>query len=180
MPSSAPYFPSLTIGGLSVDFAHLEPFAMTFMTQARPGGAEAFVRFSNHCFSEAYDAALHLDPVDVWDRGRRRVFDQGRYDRSLDLPAILAALPGSHVHQTPEANFVRIVPPGGDGGEYRIYFNLRSAPAGSPHDLSLFVESAYCPDPAKALNAARMTKVRFNLLADKVLRGEKPRFHHKR
>jgi len=174
------YFPTLMVGGAPVGFAHLEPFQMSVVTEGRPGGAVIDVRFSNHCFSEGYDAALHANPVDVWDRGRRRVFDQARYDLSLGLPAILAALANSHVYQTPEANFVRIATLDGAAGEYRVYFNLRRAPVGSGHDLSLFVESAYRPDLAMALKPARMTKVRFKLLADKVLRGESLRFHQKR
>jgi hypothetical protein len=180
MPGDRPYFPNLMVDGALVGFAHLEPFQFVMATEGRPGGAVIDVRFSNHCFSEGYDAALHPNPVDVWDRGRRRVFDQARYDLSLGLPAIIAALPNSHVHQTPEANFVRIAALDGGAGEYRVYFNVRKGAPGTAHDLSLFVESAYCPDPATALRPARMTKVRFKLLVDKVLRGKRPRFHHKR
>lgn len=175
------YFPTLLVGGVPVNFAHLEPFQFTMVTDARPKGAVIDVRFSNHCFSESYDTARHPDPVDVWDRGQRRAFDQSRYDLSLGLPGLISGLPGAVVYHTPEANFVRIVAPGANGpDEYRIYFNVKRGGVRNC-DVSLFVESAYPPDFGKAvLGPAKMTKVRFALLVDKTLRGEKLRFHYRR
>jgi hypothetical protein len=177
-----PFFPTLMVGGAPVGFAHLEPLQFTMETEVRPKGAVIDVRFSNHCFSEGYDPELHPDPVDVWDRGQRRAFDQGRYELSLGLPAIIAGLPTAVVYLTPEANFVRIMAPGANGDdEYRVYFNVKRGGRQPACDVSLFVESGYSPVGAKQiLKPAQMTKVRFAILVDKTLRGEKLRFQYKR
>jgi len=180
---SKPFFPTLLVDGAPVNFDHLEPFQFVMETQTRPKGAKINVRFSNHCFSESYDAALHPEPViDVWDRGQRRVFNQGRYNLSFGLRDIIEGLPNAHVYHTPEANFVRIVPPGGNGdSEYRVYFNAKRGGGRGECDVSLFVESAYSPDFGKqVLKPAQMTKVRFAILVDKTIRGEKLRFQYKR
>jgi hypothetical protein len=182
MPPVKSFFPPLVVAGQPIDLTHLEPFQFVMPTTARPKGAVVDVRFSNHCYSDAYDPERHPDPVDVWDRGKRRVFDQGRYDLSLGLRAAIEVLPASNVYHTPEANFVRIVAPGNETLEYRIYFNVRQGgggPVGA--DVSLFVESAYRPDQRKqVLKPAQMTKVKFALLVDKTVRGEKLRFQYRR
>jgi hypothetical protein len=177
------FFPTLLIDGAPVNFDHLEPFQFVMETQSRPKGAVIDVRFSNHCFSESYNAELHPEPVvDVWDRGQRRVFNQERYDLSFGLRAIMEGLPNAQVYHTPEANFVRIVAPGGNSpDEYRVYFNAKSGGGRGDCDVALFVESAYAPDFEKqVLRPAQMTKVRFALLVDKTIRGEKLRFQYKR
>ena len=171
----------LLVAGAPVNFSHLEPFEFLVTTEARPGGATVDVRFSNHCFSDAYNAAIHAAPIaDVWDRGQRRVFCPQRYDLSLGLRNIIEALPASPVFLTPEANFVRILMPGDNGiGEYRVYFNAKRGRDGS--DVSLFIESAYTPDFSKqVLKPTQMTKVRFSVLVDKTIRGEKIKFQYKR
>jgi hypothetical protein len=175
------FFPPLLVGESLIDLTHLEPFQFAMPTTARPKGAVIDVRFSNHCYSDAYDPERHPDDIDVWDRGQRRAFDQGRYDLSLGLRAAIRELPASIVYHTPEANFVRIVAPGNEALEYRIYFNVRQGGGVADADVSLFVESAYHPDERKqALKRAQMTKVKFTLLVDKAIRGEKLRFHYKR
>lgn len=179
--SARPYFPSLVVDGAPVTFAHLEPLQVPMTTLARPQGLIIEARFSNHCFSERFDPAAHPHPVDVWDRGSRRVFCPVRYELSKAFPAIVAALPTAHVYQTPETNFVRItVRHDGVEGEYRMFFRLKRVAPGAAHQLELFVESAYAPGQNQGLPARRMTKVRFALLVDKTLRGEKLRFHQKR
>lgn len=175
------FFPTLLVAGAPVNFNHLEPFQFLVATEARPGGATIDVRFSNHCFSKAYNAAIHVAPiVDVWDRGQHRVFNQQRYDLSLGLRNVVEALPTSPIFLTPEANFVRIVTPSGNGtNEYRVYFNAKHGHDTS--DVSLFIESAYPPDFSKqVLKPSQMTKVRFAVLIDKTIRGEKIKFQHKR
>lgn len=175
------FFPTLLVAGAPVNFDHLEPFQFLFATEARPDGATIDIRFSNHCFSEAYNATIHVGSiVDVWDRGQRRVFSQQRYDLSLGLKNIIEALPTSPIFLTPEANFVRIVIEGAEGiGEYRVYFSAKHGRGTS--DISLFIESAYPPDFSKqVLKPSQMTKVRFAVLVDKTIRGEKIKFQHKR
>jgi hypothetical protein len=171
-----PYFPPLVVDGQAIAFEHLEPFQVGMASQARPDGILIDVRFSNHCFSETFDAGRHVAPVvDIWDGPRRRVFSPVRYDQSIALPDLVRALPTAHVFQTPETNFVRIA-----GGDYRMFFRVKKAATGENHDLKLFIESAYSPEAGQALATAHMSKVRFAVLVDKTLRGEKLKFHHKR
>ncbi len=175
------FFPTLLVAGAPINLDHLEPFQFLVATKARPSGATLDVRFSNHCFSERYNSTIHLAPIaDVWDRGQRRVFSQQRYDLSLGLRAIIEALPTSPIYLTPEANFVRIITATDNGlKEYRIYFNAKHGRYSS--DVSLFIESAYQPDFSKqVLKPSQMTKVRFSVLVDKTIRGEKIKFQHKR
>ncbi len=49
-----------------------------------------------------------------------------------------------------------------------------------PYFPPLFVESAYSPKTGQGLAPTHMSKVRFAVLVDKTLRGEKLKFHHKR
>lgn len=164
------------------DFDHLAPFSFTVPTRLRPRGATIDVRFSNHCYSESYDAAIHgPDSVLVWDRGRRRVFSLDRYIQSRRLRGIVEGFPSARIYHTPEANFVRIVPnEPAVGGEYRVYFNLKPGKDQSCN-VRLFVESAYpATDLRRPLLPAHMTRVRFALLIDKVMKGERLAFHYKR
>lgn len=180
MPAVKSFFPPLVVGGQPIDLTHLEPFQFVMNTAARPGGAIVDVRFSNHCFSDTYDAKRHPEPVDVWDRGQRRAFDRERYDLSLGLRPVIEALPAASVFYTPESNFVRIVPPG-EEAEYRIYFNVKRGGGPVAADVSLFIESAYRPDGRKhVLRPAQMTKVKFALLVDKTVRGERLSFQYRR
>lgn len=171
-----PYFPPLVVDGQTVAFDHLEPFQFEMASQVRPSGVVIDVRFSNHCFSESFDPARHAElVVEVWDGPRRRVFCPVRYGQSFDLRELVKSLPTAQVFQTPELNFVRIA-----GSDYRMFFRVRRAAAGENHHVKLFVESAYSPEAGQALAPARMSKVRFAVLVDKTLRGEKLKFHHKR
>ena len=179
---SAPYFPTLAVEGSLVSFGHLEPRQLVVPTQAKPTGVLVDVVFSNHCFSESFNPGAHVGGVvDVWDGGKRRIFDQTRYTLSLALPAIVDALPFSPVFRTPEANFVRITAPlGAPGVDYRMFFRLERAGRGAGYDLKLRVESAYSPNPGQAVPTRDMTKVRFVMLVDKTLRGERISRHQKR
>ena len=176
------YFQPLTVAGQEIAFDHLEPFSLVVPTATKAAGVRIDVVFSNHCFSETFDAEVHLGgEVDVWDRDKRRVFDQARYDLSKALPAIIQGLPTSAVFLTPESNFVRITLPGGAAGaEYRMFFRITKAEKGSGSDLRLRVESAYNPTAGQAVPERDMTKVRFVVLVDKTLRGEKVQRQYKR
>ena len=178
---AGPYFPPLTVAGARIVFDHLEPIRLEMATQARPKGIVIDVRFSNHCFSETFEGQHHGDEaVVVMDGRNRRVFSPERYALSHVLPDIIRGLPSARVYQTPEANFVRIeVRPDGLAGDYRMFFRVKRA-QGESHDLKLFVESAYGPEPGRALPIAHMSRVRFAVLVDKVLKGERLKFHQKR
>jgi hypothetical protein len=166
---------AIVFEGETVDLGHLDEFVMAVETQARPKGVTVRVRFSNHCYSERFDEALHADRPIVMDHKNKRAFCPIRHAMSKQLPDLVRGLPESHVYMTPEANYVKIAL--AEGVEYRVYFNLRRAGGGI--DLNLFVESAYAPDD-DALAAAKMQKVRFKVLVDTVLSGKKLKFNHRR
>ena len=177
------YFKPLLVGGSNVTFEHLEPTRVIVPTETRPDGVRIDVVFSNHCFSEVFDPALHTGAVvDVWDGRVRRVFDPVRYALSAALPGIVQSLPNSPVFRTPEANSVRITvlpPAGASGTDYRMFFRLKKE-SGPDCDLKMRVESAYSPTAGQVLATSAMTKVRFKLLVDKTFRGERISFHQKR
>lgn len=178
---AGPYFPPLQVAGAAIAFSHLEPFTLEMVTQGRPQGLKIGVRFSNHVFTEAFDPTRHDgQAVEVMDATRRRVFCPIRYGLSQALPLIIKGLPKAHVYQTPEANFLRIgVRSDGGAGDYRMFFRVKRHREDGA-DLTLFVESAYSPDPGQARAIAHMSKVRFAVLVDKTLKGEKLKFHRKR
>lgn len=181
MPGGA-YFPAFVVGGHKVDFAHLEPVTLLVPTKSKPAGVSLDVVFSNHCFSETFDAVQHVgDVVDVWDGRVRRVFDQVRYDLSAALPGIVQGLPTSKVFITPESNFVRVTAPdGAPGVDYRMFFRLGRNDRSARTDLWMRVESAYSPDEGQATPLADMTRIGFTMLVDKTFKREPISTHYKR
>lgn len=159
--------------GEKLDFSHLDPVDLTCPTLVRPDGARIKVTFSCHCYTEAYDDKAHKDRDVVLDQGnRKRAVCPVRFEHSKLLPGLIAALPDSHVYLTPESNYVRLAT--ADGEEYRVYFNMK--PFGvEGYDLRMFVESAYQPDKP-GLPASKMQKVRFKVMIDKLLKGERLKF----
>ncbi len=138
------------------------------------------MRFTNHCYSEAFDPNRHSpdDPA-IQDGARRRVFAPERYALSLHLPALIRSLvnPGTRVHETaarrnwmyavamemPEANT-----------RYQIFFDLRRTVPDRRRfqDLDMVVESAYPAEPARAAPNV-LGRVNFLLLAGNVYLGQK-------
>jgi len=54
------YFYPLTVAGQEIAFDHLEPFSLVVPTAATATGVRIDVVFSNHCFSETFNAQVHL------------------------------------------------------------------------------------------------------------------------
>ncbi|WP_260963074.1 hypothetical protein [Pseudomonas citri] len=142
------YFPPLTIGSQTYDFAHLEPF--TFSVQSALAGRElsVHVTFSSHCFSQGYNEATHpAGEQIIFDQaGRPRSFCSIRYRLSLMLPPVIQGLnhPQVKVRETAAqrnwAYSITIIDP---NGPYHVFFEIRRAAADKPQDLNLVIESAY-------------------------------------
>ncbi len=170
-------FPALVVGKDTVGFEHLNDFVFTFDTDERRG-VTCTVQFSTHCFSDRYDQDRHAHHVIVVDeRRQQRCFDQDRYELSKGLKALIEALPVTKVYyQTHESNFAIITM--ADGREYRVYFNVRRS--SGKNTVRLYVESAYAPDAENFAVTPKRARshqpVRFKVLVDKVLKGEKLKF----
>lgn len=164
------------IGGVSLDLAHLEPRGLTLPVRNLGRDLTVDVRFTNHCFTVAFEEGVHDRAALIWDHKRPRAYDRERHELSRGLPAMVDALPGSAVHLTrSDRNYVyfaAVTTPAGQ--HYPMFFGLRRSPAGAPRDLALVVESAYpVLDRQAVLQGA--TKIRFEVLCAKVFRGEQVR-----
>jgi len=171
---SASPFPRVVVDKQSVDFDHLATFSFSFDTPTRKG-VHCVVQFATHCFSDKHDPARHPENVVIVDeRGVHRCFDQDRYDLSKGLAALIRALPGNRVYQTPESNFAIVTT--ASGREYRVYFNVRRL---EKRKLRLYVESAYAPDAEqfKVLPVTAYQRVRFVILVDRLLANQPLAFH---
>ena len=82
------YWPEILIKGSALDLSHLSPFAFECSTpgDAKPNFLTVNVRYSNHVFSEEFDAAVHAEDTVIWDHKKKRAFCQERYDLSFELP----------------------------------------------------------------------------------------------
>lgn len=174
---STPYHLPLTIAGRTYTFSHLEPFpmAVTSLKVGRP--LRIHVRFTNHCFSVAFDAAAHPPGTNTFPDGggRLRVFCPVRYGFSQQLPAVVRLLshPAAKVRQTAQRrNWLHSAQVVGPTGPYLIFFEIRRTLRDERHlqDLNLVVESAYLQGvrPPPAL----LGPMNFLLLAGKIYMGE--------
>lgn len=164
------YFPPLTIGGQTYDFAHLEPFTFRFFSELAKRELSVHVTFSTHCFSKGYDEITHtegeriiLDGAGTW-----RSFCAIRYRLSLVLPQVIQGLnhPQVKVSQTAAIrNWAYSMTIQDPAGPYHVFFEVRRAGGDKPQDLNLVVESAYHQTEA----APRLLgKMGFMLLCGKI------------
>lgn len=166
-----PYFPPLTIDGKTVDLAHLEPLSLAFAVMRLDGRMITIdVKFSNHCYTEAFVPDRHDPAHVVMDRGQKRAFDPLRHDLSRYLPDIVRSLPERSVHITrPGRNYVYMAQVAVANSNYPMFFHLRRG--GDRHDLTMVVESAYPVRDRRAILRGTV-KVSFAVLCAKTFRGE--------
>jgi len=146
----AAYFQALAIGGQTYDFAHLEPFTFTISSQLAKRDLRVHVTFSNHCFTQSYDAATHpaAEPIILDGARRHRTFCPIRYRLSKKLPAIFLGLshPKAKVWETSaERNWCFSMTIDDPSGPYHVFFEIRRAGQDRRQwqELNLVVESAY-------------------------------------
>jgi hypothetical protein len=173
------YHSSLLVRGQVYDLSHLDPFRFEVSSNKVPRPLRINVRFTNHCFSEAFDPTKHpLDEPVISDGTRRRAFCPGRYNLSSRLPALIRGLtdPATRVHETAARRnwmYVAIVEVPTAGTRYQVFFELRRT---SPErrrlqDLDMVVESAYPADPNRR-EPNILGPVRFALLAGGLYLGK--------
>jgi hypothetical protein len=177
--ATEPYHQPLTVCGRRYNLAHLDPFVFEANSRKVPHPLRVNVRFTNHCFSEAFDADKHdADDAVIMDGTRRRVFSPGRYALSHHLPDLIRGLAHekARVNQTAaRRNWMlsAIVEVSVDTVRYQIFFELRRTRPDRARlqDLDMVVESAYPADPGKR-EPNVLGRMSFLLLAGSVYTGQ--------
>lgn len=168
-----PYFPPCTIDGEAIDLAHLEPFAARFEIRNLGRSLTIDVKFSNHCFTTAFDPAVHQRSYVVMDGRRERAFDRERFELSRRLPDMIRSLPDGPVWLTAsDRNYAYVARLADeDGRSYPMFFHLKRLRDEAPRNLSLVVESAYPVADVRTVLAGA-TRISFPVLCAKVFKGE--------
>ncbi|WP_301154440.1 hypothetical protein [Metapseudomonas otitidis] len=173
-----PYFEPLVIQDQTYCLNHLNPFQLVLPSERARKDLRIHVRFTNHAFTSAYDAAAHdpAYPIIMDHGGRPRSFCELRYTLSHTLPGVISGFthPATKVHQTAaQRNWAHVTQIETPKGPYYVFFELRRARKEDRHlqDLHLVVESAYPQDPSMPVPqlSGRMA---FGLLCSKVYAGE--------
>lgn len=148
-----PYFPSLSNGDEKYDFSHLEPFTFVLESKLARRDLRIHVTFSTHCFSKAYEPALHAheEPIIDTSTPRPRSLCPIRYRLSRQLPPLIKSLghPKAKVWETAtERNWCYSLTVDAPSGPYYVFFEVRrtSREQRQWQDLNLVVESAYHAD----------------------------------
>jgi hypothetical protein len=164
--------------GKEVSIDHLAPMTITCPCESIGRDLLIDVDFANHCYTEKFVEGVHeIEQIILTEaEDRHRIFCPIRYELSHQLPDLIKALPNYRVHQTSQSrNYVYIVPLRIKNKPYEIYFMLQRAAPDSPADLRLTIESAYVDDGESNIRK-RPNKIRFIILAHKVLTNQRVRF----
>lgn len=139
------------------------------------------VEFTSHCVSfgpkpgETLDFdVLGHDRLILDHRAVARAFCFNRYRWSLSLPALVQTLNDHYCNFTGHGNWlvIRSIDDQGQAVDYEIYFRLRRHEGNT---LRMVVESAYvrlAGTPGPGVPHERKGRVRFQVMAAKVFRGE--------
>ena len=173
------YHPPLRIRGQVYDLSHLHPFQFDVSSSKVPRRLRINVRFTNHCFSEAFDPAKHpADEPVIPDGQRRRAFCPDRYDLSPRLPSLIRGLadPGSARPRDRRPSELDVCCPRRGAVRGHAIPDLLRAAAHRPRatalqDLDMVVESAYPADPSRT-EPNILGPVRFALLAGSLYLGK--------
>lgn len=139
------------------------------------------VEFTSHCVSFGPKAGQALD-FDVLGQDRRildhrnvaRAFCFDRYRWSLSLPDLIRTIERHDCNFTGQGNWlvIRAIDDQGREVDYEIYFRLRRL---GEHTLRMVVDSAYVRapgSPGPGIPHARKGRIRFQVMAAKIARGE--------
>lgn len=144
MPQVVPYWSPLTIDGQAIDLSHLEPFKLSFESERLKRTLVVDITFTNHCFTDHFQAGVHDPSWKIMDHKRERVFCYTRHTMSLRLPDMIRGLPTAKVTQSrQDRNYIYVVTlEDGAGNHYPMFFKIEKERS-RLHDLKLVVESAY-------------------------------------
>ncbi len=170
----------LVAGSQVVDLAHLRPFVFEVLSEKVGRSLRVNVRFTNHCFTEGFDAGRHrAADIIIREGTRNRVFSPVRYDLSFRLSELIRGLADrrARVHQTSARRnwmYAVVLESPDVPYRYQIFFMLRRSPPErrAIQDLDLVVESAYLADQGRP-EPNVLGRVGFLLLAGQVYQGKK-------
>lgn len=158
--------------------SHLHPFTrlieLPTSLQHPARSVELYVSYGLHTFTRAIGP--HDRPQELYRDNREvRTFCPERYQRSLDLPAIIQSLETRRCEfargMTGQTNYVTVETK--DGRWYAAFFDLRRFKRLGPNSVHLMVQSAYVLDPDKPRPGKG--RIHFHALLGHVLRGTAPR-----
>lgn len=150
-------------------FDHLKPYAIKVALQSdKHPEVPMTVGFGPHCFTEAFDHAVHKDHHRYTYKGELRAFDLTRFECSLQLPsAITQLLSGKIYNANRSYTYVaQIALPDPHGQEnYSIFFSLERNKKSLEPALLMFIKSAYLKGLAAPKHAQSW---RFTALAGQI------------
>ncbi len=128
-------------------FDHLKPYTVKVPLQSTIWPELAVsIGFGSHCFTEAFDHAVHKNHHRYTHKGELRAFDMTRFECSLQLPdAITQLLSGKIYNANRSYTYVaQISLPDPRGREkYSIFFSLERNKKIPEPALLMFIKSAY-------------------------------------
>lgn len=141
-----PHFPMKKFEGRLYTFDHLAPSEhLVPLSASRTVAAKLHVTYSIHCFTEAFDAAVHMDHHRYTHADETRAFDMMRYECSFHLPGIISNLARAKVYHALQNNYTYVVqiPLEGQQQPYSLFFTLKNVSTVPEPLVRMYVQSAY-------------------------------------
>lgn len=140
------HFPSKRFNGSVYSFQHLSPTEHAVsLNAANTVLVKIQIRYSIHCFTVAFDSAVHRDHHKYAYATEIRAFDLERYRCSLYLPALITNLSRVKVYRARKDNYTYVAKIflGGQTKPYSIFFELRKRSETTEPTVQMYVQSAY-------------------------------------
>lgn len=136
-------FPQKNFEGQTYDFNHLVKIEKKIQFDSID--IDLIIRFSIHCFTEAFDENLHQDHHRYSFNGETRAFDITRYQCSLFLPEIIEKIQYGMIYSV-DKGYTHVATISlnhmNPNEKYSIFFNLKKHK--KHHNvLLMFIKSAY-------------------------------------
>lgn len=140
-------FPKKQFQGETYEFLHLSPLQVSLpLDAAATNCIDLHVTFGCHCFTEKFEANVHLDHQRYTYKGEIRAFDLGRHECSLQLPTVIQSMLKGRVYLADESYTyvaqITIIDLAGSHS-YSVFFALEKDSNVSVPALRMFVKSAY-------------------------------------
>lgn len=139
-------FPTKKFEGTLYTFHHLASSEHQIpLSAANTDSAKLHVTYSIHCFTEEFDAAVHLDHHRYTHAGETRAFDVTRYECSLHLPGIIGNLARAKIYRARQNNYTYVaqIPLDGQQHPYSLFFTLKNVATAPGPLIRMYVQSAY-------------------------------------